>query len=195
MRELSVAEQRYEAVRAVIADSETVTEVAARFGVARKTVHAWLAGSIARCARSSAPIGCTRRWPQPGRAGRMGRELQHPPAAPRVGHGHPGAQRFCREDLSQVAQLRPSSTGPGRPGADRPERYWVARRASAVGRRVRELAAGRLGQSRGRSIDRRVGHRPSPAVLRRSPTTTHPTAQQQGRSARNEHRSPAFVLP
>src|ERR1700744_5418254 len=43
MREMSVAEQRYEAVRAVIADGETVTQVAARFGVSRKTVHQWLA--------------------------------------------------------------------------------------------------------------------------------------------------------
>jgi transposase len=43
MRELSVAEQRYQAVLAVISDGETVTEVAARFGVARKTVHDWLA--------------------------------------------------------------------------------------------------------------------------------------------------------
>ena len=43
MRELSVVEQRYEAVRAVISDGETVTDVTARFGVARKTVHAWLA--------------------------------------------------------------------------------------------------------------------------------------------------------
>ena len=38
-----MAEQRYEAVRAVIADGQTVTEVAARFGVSRKTVHVWLA--------------------------------------------------------------------------------------------------------------------------------------------------------
>jgi transposase InsO family protein len=43
MRELSVAEQRYQAVLAVISHGETVTEVAARFGVARKTVHVWLA--------------------------------------------------------------------------------------------------------------------------------------------------------
>jgi transposase InsO family protein len=43
MRELSVAEQRYQAVLAVIGDGETVTDVAARFGVHRKTVHAWLA--------------------------------------------------------------------------------------------------------------------------------------------------------
>ena len=38
-----MAEQRYQAVRAVIAEGETVTEVAARFGVSRKTVHGWLA--------------------------------------------------------------------------------------------------------------------------------------------------------
>jgi transposase-like protein len=39
---MSVAEQRYQAVLAVISDGETVTDVAARFGVARKTVHDWL---------------------------------------------------------------------------------------------------------------------------------------------------------
>jgi transposase InsO family protein len=43
MRELSVAEQRYRAVLAVISDGETVTEVAARLGVRRQTVHEWLA--------------------------------------------------------------------------------------------------------------------------------------------------------
>jgi transposase InsO family protein len=43
MRELSVSEQRYQAVLAVISDGATITEVAARFGVARKTIHAWLA--------------------------------------------------------------------------------------------------------------------------------------------------------
>ena len=38
-----MAEQRYQAVLAVISDGETVTDVAARFGVARKTIHVWLA--------------------------------------------------------------------------------------------------------------------------------------------------------
>lgn len=38
-----MAEQRYQAVLAVISDGETVTDVAARFGVHRKTVHDWLA--------------------------------------------------------------------------------------------------------------------------------------------------------
>lgn len=42
MRELSVTEQRYQAVLAVISDGATVTDVAARFGVSRKTVHQWL---------------------------------------------------------------------------------------------------------------------------------------------------------
>ncbi len=38
-----MAEQRYLAVLAVISDGETVSSVAARFGVHRKTVHGWLA--------------------------------------------------------------------------------------------------------------------------------------------------------
>ena len=38
-----MAEQRYQAVLAVISDGETVTAVAARVGVSRKTVHQWLA--------------------------------------------------------------------------------------------------------------------------------------------------------
>jgi transposase len=42
MREMSVNEQRYLAVLAVIRDGDTVTEVAARFGVSRKTLHVWL---------------------------------------------------------------------------------------------------------------------------------------------------------
>ena len=38
-----MSEQRYRAVLAVISEGETVTDVAARFGVARKTLHVWLA--------------------------------------------------------------------------------------------------------------------------------------------------------
>jgi transposase InsO family protein len=43
MRELSVAEQRYQAVLKVISDGETVKDVAAWCGVSRQSVHAWLA--------------------------------------------------------------------------------------------------------------------------------------------------------
>src|SRR5215218_7657391 len=42
MREMSVAEQRYRAVLAVISDGRTVHEVAAAVGVSRQTMHAWL---------------------------------------------------------------------------------------------------------------------------------------------------------
>src|SRR5436190_23660087 len=43
MREMSVSEQRYQAVLAVIAEGDTVRDVAARWGVSRQTLHAWLA--------------------------------------------------------------------------------------------------------------------------------------------------------
>src|SRR3712207_4067432 len=43
MRELSVAEQRYQAVLKVISDGETVKDVAGWCGVSRQSVHARLA--------------------------------------------------------------------------------------------------------------------------------------------------------
>jgi transposase InsO family protein len=43
MREISVAEQRYQAILAVLADGRTVGEVAGQWGVSRQTLHAWLA--------------------------------------------------------------------------------------------------------------------------------------------------------
>ena len=41
--ELGVVEQRYRAVLEVLQDGAPVTEVARRYGVARQTVHEWLA--------------------------------------------------------------------------------------------------------------------------------------------------------
>jgi transposase len=41
--ELSVMEQRYQAVMAVVQDGWKVTEVAQRLGVARQSVHNWIA--------------------------------------------------------------------------------------------------------------------------------------------------------
>ena len=68
MRELSVAEQRYRAVLAVISDGCTVTQMAARFAVSGKTVHAWLAkyeaGGIENLGdRSHRPVGCPHQMP------------------------------------------------------------------------------------------------------------------------------------
>lgn len=43
MREISVAEQRYQAVLAVISDGLSISQVASKVGVSRQTLHAWLA--------------------------------------------------------------------------------------------------------------------------------------------------------
>ena len=43
MRQMSVAEQRYQAVLAVISDGRTIGEVASQWRVDRRTVHRWLA--------------------------------------------------------------------------------------------------------------------------------------------------------
>src|ERR1700761_7219562 len=88
MRELSVAEQRYEAVRAVIADGETVTGVAARFGVARKTVHVWLAryeagGIEALADRSHRPRSCPHQMPADVEVALVELRLAHPSWGPR----------------------------------------------------------------------------------------------------------------
>jgi len=60
--ELSMVEQRYDAVREVL-DGATVTDVATRYGVDRRTLHRWLVryaseGLVALADRSSKPDRC-----------------------------------------------------------------------------------------------------------------------------------------
>src|SRR5438445_4121094 len=93
MKELSVGEQRYQAVMAVLSGGRTVTEVARDWAVSRQTMHAWLAryeraGMEGMGDRSHRPSRC------------------HPPDGdPRRGAG-PG-------DAAPQAVLGPASTGPG----------------------------------------------------------------------------------
>jgi len=66
--ELSVMEQRYQAVIAVVADGWKVTEVAARLGVSRQSVHRWVArydkgGLPALADRSHRPETCAHQIP------------------------------------------------------------------------------------------------------------------------------------
>ena len=66
--ELSVMEQRYQAVMAVIQDGWKVTEVAERLGVARQSIHNWIvryeAGGLAALAdRSHRPVTCAHQIP------------------------------------------------------------------------------------------------------------------------------------
>lgn len=61
--ELSVQEQKYQAVLAVIADGRSVTEVAEQWGVSRQSVHSWLrryeeAGLPGLAPRSTRPRSC-----------------------------------------------------------------------------------------------------------------------------------------
>lgn len=66
--EVSVVEQRYDAVKEVLADGAQVAEVARRYGVARQTVHRWIAryrggGLGALADRSHRPKGCPHQMP------------------------------------------------------------------------------------------------------------------------------------
>ena len=68
MRELSVAEQRYQAVMAVIGDGLTVSQAAEKTGVARQTLHRWLAryeaeGLEGLKDRSHRPVRCPHQMP------------------------------------------------------------------------------------------------------------------------------------
>ena len=118
MRELSVAEQRYQAVLAVISDGETVTDVAARFGVRRQTVHEWLAryeaGGLENLAdRSHRPAGCPHQ---------MAAEVEVAVAEMRRAHPGWGPRRITFElDRAGVSPLPLSrrSIGLGQVGVDR----------------------------------------------------------------------------
>ena len=68
MRELSVAEQRYQAVMAVIGDGLSVSQVAEKVGVSRQTLHSWLAryeasGLDGLVDRSHRPASCPHQVP------------------------------------------------------------------------------------------------------------------------------------
>jgi len=68
MRELSVAEQRYQAVLAVISDGLSVSQVAEKVGVSRQTLHSWLAryeeaGLEGLVDRSHRPVSCPHQMP------------------------------------------------------------------------------------------------------------------------------------
>jgi len=68
MREMSVAEQRYKAVQAVLAEGQTVTQVARDVGVSRQTIHGWLSkyegdGLEGLGNRSRRPAHCPHQMP------------------------------------------------------------------------------------------------------------------------------------
>jgi transposase-like protein len=83
MREMSVAEQRYQAVLAVIAEGDTITSVADRWGVSRQTIHTWLAryeaeGLDGLGDRSHRPVSCPHQMPAPVEAVVLEMRRVHP---------------------------------------------------------------------------------------------------------------------
>src|SRR5690348_6361689 len=74
MREFSVAEQRYQAVFAVISDGLSISQVPSKVGVSRQTLHSWLARYEAEglqglvelqglVDRSHRPVSCPHQMP------------------------------------------------------------------------------------------------------------------------------------
>jgi transposase len=81
--ELSVMEQRYQAVLAVVQDGWKVTEVAGRLGVSRQSVHAWISryeqdGLGALADRSHRPDRCPHQTPAEIEAQICELRRQHP---------------------------------------------------------------------------------------------------------------------
>ena len=86
--ELSVMEQRYQAVMAVVQDGWRVVEVARRLGVSRQSVHNWIAryeqGGLAALAdRSHRPSSCPHQTPAEIEAQVCELRRQHPGWGPR----------------------------------------------------------------------------------------------------------------
>lgn len=85
---MSVAEQRYRAVLAVISEGRTVTEVAAAIGVSRQSLHAWLGkyeadGLEGLADRSHRPRQCPHQMPAVLEAAVLEARRQHPSWGPR----------------------------------------------------------------------------------------------------------------
>jgi transposase-like protein len=105
MREMSVAEQRYQAVLAVFSDGRTVPEVAGQWKVSRQTLHGWLtryeaAGLEGLADRSHRPGSCPA--PLSARTAGRGGSLCRPLCS--------GSCRRCTVDFLGAAYERESCT-------------------------------------------------------------------------------------
>ena len=148
-----MAEQRYQAVLAVISDGETVTDVAARFGVSRQTVHDWLAkyeaGGLENLGDGShRPRSCPHQ---------MDGGVEVAVAVMRRAHPSWGPRRLvfelAKQDLDGVGVGGLSGAGAGEP--DRPGRASTAGpEVEAVGARAPD---GAVADGRGRRV--RAGRR------------------------------------
>jgi transposase InsO family protein len=103
---MSVTEQRYNAVRAVLADGRTVSEVASEWGVCRQTMHRWLAryeddGMEGLGNRSSRPAHCPHQTPPAVEAMVLEMRRSHP---------YWGARRIAFELARKQLEPAPSES-------------------------------------------------------------------------------------
>jgi transposase InsO family protein len=106
MREMSVTEQRYKAVLAVIANGRTVGEVAGEWGVCRQTMHRWLAryendGLEGLGNRSCRPVHCPHQTPP---------EVEAVVLEMRRAHPYWGARRIAFELARKGVEPAPSES-------------------------------------------------------------------------------------
>src|SRR5712691_9659604 len=106
MKEMSVAEQRYQVVLAVIAEGRAVMEVASQWGVSRRTVHRWLAryekeGLEGLPDRSHRPARCPHQMPA---------EIEVRVFEMRRAHRYWGARRLALELARKKVTLAPSES-------------------------------------------------------------------------------------
>src|SRR5712692_7266873 len=137
MREMSVTEQRYQAVLGVLSEGRAVMEVASQRGVSRRTVHRWLARYEAQGLeglpdRSHRPARCPHQMPAEIEVRVL--ELERS-----------GLQRTCSDGCATVG-----ASGLGPPFAGRYRsvcqvRRWLGRpRDAQLGHQVFVVALGRL---------------------------------------------------
>ena len=128
MREMSVAEQRYKAVLAVISDGRTVTEVAASWEVSRQTLHTWLAryedgGLEALADRSHRPRSCPHQMGAAEQVAVLEARRRHPGWGPRrIVHELAKADLVVSESGVYRALRRAGLIEPGR--RRREQRDW-----------------------------------------------------------------------
>jgi transposase InsO family protein len=99
LRELGLVEQRYQAVREVLNDGATVTDVALRHGVSRQTVHEWLVryankGLPGLMDRSTKPQSCPHQMSPVVEARIVELRVEHPGWGPRTLHHRLSVEGF-----------------------------------------------------------------------------------------------------
>jgi transposase-like protein len=126
---MSVAEQRYKAVLAVIGDGRQVSEVAAAWGVSRQTLHAWLAryeqDGLEDLADRSRGLGGCPLWVERRSLPRGLAPTLESRVVPGAATGHLPAERFrgCQASMTAGARHQPADSRPT-PGRSRRWRRW-----------------------------------------------------------------------